>query len=94
MGRKVAFMAHILDKTGVVISNRQLSDRLWIIDIKVDALGTDLMPGQFVHMLIPGMEGHILRFLCERGRQRYHYLVSGCWFRQQASDNGRSRYGC
>ena len=61
MGRKVAFMAHILDKTGVVISNRQLSDRLWIIDIKVDALGADLMPGQFVHMLIPGMEGHILR---------------------------------
>ena len=69
-------MAHILDKTGVVISNRQLSDRLWIIDIKVDALGADLMPGQFVHM------------------QRYHYLVSGCWFRQQASDNGQSRYGC
>ena len=61
MGRKVAFMADILDKTGVVISNRQLSDRLWIIDIKVDALGADLMPGQFVHMLIPGMEGHILR---------------------------------
>lgn len=61
MGRKVAFMADILDKTGVVISNRRLSDRLWIIDIKVDALGADLMPGQFVHMLIPGMEGHILR---------------------------------
>lgn len=54
-------MANILEKTGVVVSNRQLSDRLWVIDIKVDALGVDLMPGQFVHMLIPGMEGHILR---------------------------------
>ena len=106
MGRKVAFMADILDKTGVVISNRQLSDRLWIIDIKVDALGADLMPGQFVHMLIPGMEGHILRrpfsvfYVSEDGTfdsvlQLPHVArPSGCWFRQQASDNGRSRYGC
>lgn len=53
-------MADILDKTGVVISNRQVSDRLWIIDIKVDAFGADLMPEQFVHMSF-WMEGHILR---------------------------------
>lgn len=99
MGRKVAFMADILDKTGVVVSNRQVSDRLWIIDIKVDALGADLMPWAvcpYAHSWDGGpySPSSFFGFLCERGRQRYHYPVSGCWFRQQASDNGRSRYGC
>ena len=61
MGGKVASMSVVLDKKGKVLANKRLTERLWLISIEVDGLGAQLQPGQFVHMQIPGMEGHVLR---------------------------------
>lgn len=54
-------MSVILEEKGKVLANRQLTERLWLVDIEVASLGSQLEPGQFVHLQIPGMEGHILR---------------------------------
>lgn len=61
MGRKVSSMSIVLDKKGKVLANTQLTERLWLVSIEVESLGAQLKPGQFVHMQIPGMEGHVLR---------------------------------
>lgn len=54
-------MSVILEEKGKVLANKRLTERLWLVDIEVDRLGAQLEPGQFVHLQIPGMEGHILR---------------------------------
>lgn len=54
-------MSKVLEKPGIVRENISLTDRLWLLKVEVDEIGSDLEPGQFVHILIPGMEGHILR---------------------------------
>lgn len=54
-------MSVILEEKGKVLANKQLTERLWLVDVQVDSLASQLKPGQFVHMQIPGMEGHILR---------------------------------
>lgn len=54
-------MSVILEEKGKVLANKRLTDRLWLVDIQVESLGAQLEPGQFVHLQIPGMEGHILR---------------------------------
>ena len=61
MGGKVEPMSAILEEKGTVLANKQLTDRLWLVDVQVENLASQLEPGQFVHMQIPGMEGHILR---------------------------------
>ncbi len=54
-------MAAIQDSRAVVLANQQVDDRLWLLTLEVEELGRLVEAGQFVHMLIPGMEGHILR---------------------------------
>ncbi len=54
-------MAAIQDTQAVVVANEQLHDRLWLVTVEAGELAAQVQPGQFVHMLIPGMEGHILR---------------------------------
>lgn len=54
-------MGAILEKPGVVVSNISLTNKLWLLKVEVEEIGKKLLPGQFVHILIPGMEGHILR---------------------------------
>ncbi len=54
-------MSVILEEKGKLLANKQLTERLWLVDIQVESLGAQLEPGQFVHLQIPGMEGHILR---------------------------------
>ncbi len=44
-----------------VISNEQVGPRLYIITLAAPQIAQTVQPGQFVHMQIPGMEGHILR---------------------------------
>ncbi len=54
-------MATIQDAQAKVLANEQLTDRLWLLTVEAGDLASKVQPGQFVHMLIPGMEGHILR---------------------------------
>ena len=54
-------MAAIQDVQAKVLANEQLTDRLWLLTLDAEDLASRVLPGQFVHMLIPGMEGHILR---------------------------------
>lgn len=66
-------MAQVLEQQGVIHSNKAYTDRLWIMEIDVDQIGQQVLPGQFIHVKIPGMEGHILRrpfsvyYTCEEG---------------------------
>lgn len=54
-------MGIVLEREGTVRDNQSLTDTLWLIKIDVDDIGENLEPGQFVHIQLPGMEGHILR---------------------------------
>ncbi len=54
-------MAAIQDTQAKVVANEQLTDRLWLLTVDAADIAGNVQPGQFVHMLIPGMEGHILR---------------------------------
>ncbi len=54
-------MAAIQDTQAKVVANEQLTDRLWLLTVDAAEIAGNVQPGQFVHMLIPGMEGHILR---------------------------------
>lgn len=66
-------MAQVLEQQGVVYLNKAYTDRLWVMEIDVDQIGQQVLPGQFIHVKIPGMEGHILRrpfsvyYTCEEG---------------------------
>ncbi len=51
----------IVNREGVLKDNRALTDRLFSMTIEVPDIAQALLPGQFIHVLIPGMEGHILR---------------------------------
>ena len=61
MGRGEVIMTCIKEREGVIRDNIALTEKLWLIKIDVDEIGADLQPGQFIHVLIPGMEGHMLR---------------------------------
>ena len=44
-----------------LISNEQLGPRIYMMRLEAPQLASALLPGQFVHMKIPGMDDHILR---------------------------------
>ena len=54
-------MTTVLERKGVICSNTSLTETLWLMEIEVADIASKLLPGQFVHVLIPGMEGHLLR---------------------------------
>ena len=54
-------MSTILERRGLIRSNEALTETLWLMKIEVEDIGAQLQPGQFIHVQIPGMEGHILR---------------------------------
>lgn len=54
-------MSTVLEKPGIVRQNIALTDTLWLMKVEVEEIGVQLQPGQFVHVQLPGMEGHILR---------------------------------
>ncbi len=54
-------MAAIQETAARVVANQQLTERLWLVTVEVGEMAAAVQPGQFVHMLIPGMEGHVLR---------------------------------
>lgn len=51
----------LTDETAQVISNENVGPGLYVIALEAPRIASALTPGQFVHMRIPGMEGHILR---------------------------------
>ncbi len=54
-------MGKLVDENGFILSNDQVGGSLYIMEVRAPLIAGSLMPGQFVHMRIPGMEGHLLR---------------------------------
>lgn len=51
----------LMDREGIVVSNTPLTDRLFEMVLEVSDIPAKVRGGQFVHVQIPGMEGHMLR---------------------------------
>ncbi|MDO4183110.1 MAG: dihydroorotate dehydrogenase electron transfer subunit [Coriobacteriia bacterium] len=51
----------LLDETAKIISNTCVGPRLWVVTLKAPQIAGAVLPAQFVHMRIPGMDDHILR---------------------------------
>lgn len=51
----------VMDREGLVVSNQALTSRLYEMVVSVDDIPGQVRGGQFVHVQIPGMEGHMLR---------------------------------
>ena len=54
-------MTKLIDESARVLSNQQVGPRLWLMKLEAPAIAPLVQPGQFVHMQVPGMEGHMLR---------------------------------
>ena len=54
-------MSNILQRQATLVQNKALTKVLYLAEIQVDDIGSALLPGQFVHVGLPGMESHILR---------------------------------
>lgn len=71
-----------VEETARVLDNRRLAAGIYVVELEAPAIASRACPGQFVHMRIPGMEGHILRrpfSLCGwgDGHARIMYQVVG-----------------
>ena len=51
----------LINERALLISNENVGPRIFLMKLHAPALASALKPGQFVHMRVPGMEGHILR---------------------------------
>ena len=51
----------MVDITAPVLDNHQVGPRLHLMTLSAPEIASSIKPGQFVHMQIPDMEGHILR---------------------------------
>ena len=51
----------MVDETASVLDNHEVGPRLHLMTLCAPEIAAQIEPGQFVHMQIPGMEGHILR---------------------------------
>lgn len=49
------------DHPSIVMSNRQKTDLLYIMSLRAPQLAGQVLPGQFVHMELPTLQGNILR---------------------------------
>ena len=52
---------NLVEERGRVLSNDHLGRNLYLVTVESEEIAKALLPGQFVHTLVPGMEGHILR---------------------------------
>ena len=50
-----------VDELCTLMANECLAKTLWDMELKAPAIASRIRPGQFVHMKVPGMDGHILR---------------------------------
>lgn len=51
----------LLNEIGTVVSNEEVGPRLFVMTIRSPRLAQNILPGQFVHTRLPGMDDHILR---------------------------------
>ena len=51
----------IIEETAQIVSNEQVDSKLFILGLKAPLIAQTALPGQFVHLGIPGIEAHILR---------------------------------
>lgn len=51
----------LINESCQIISNQKVGPRLYLMTLQASELAVRLRPGQFVHMLVPRMEAHILR---------------------------------
>lgn len=54
-------MTCVLERKAQIKTNKHLTDHLYVMELIVEDIPSLVLPGQFVHVQIPGMEGHILR---------------------------------
>ena len=50
-----------VDESCELIANERFTDSLWDMTLRAPQIAREILPGQFVHMKIPGMDGRILR---------------------------------
>ena len=50
-----------VDEACELLSNDRLSSVLWDMELRAPQIARAILPGQFVHMKVPGMDGRILR---------------------------------
>ncbi|MDD6650730.1 MAG: dihydroorotate dehydrogenase electron transfer subunit [Eggerthellales bacterium] len=51
----------VLSEDTVLLSQVQVTDRLYLATFQAPQIAAAVRPGQFVHLQVPGMEGHMLR---------------------------------
>lgn len=54
-------MQRKVDETCVILENEVVGPRLALMKLESASIASAIEPGQFVHVQLPGMEGHILR---------------------------------
>lgn len=54
-------MTQLINEKVELVSNEQLGPRLYLMRVIAPEIANRLLPGQFVHMRIPGIPDHILR---------------------------------
>lgn len=81
-------MSLILERKAQIKNNKRLTDQLYLIELIVDDIPELIKPGQFVHLQIPGMEGHILRrpfsvYHCRKNEKKLTILYQVVGFGSQ-----------
>lgn len=54
-------MTQLVNEKSKLLSNEQLGPKLYLMKLESPVIAGKILPGQFVHMRIPGMPDHILR---------------------------------
>ncbi|MDO4502552.1 MAG: dihydroorotate dehydrogenase electron transfer subunit [Coriobacteriia bacterium] len=54
-------MGKLINEKATVLSNENVGPRLWLLTVRCPQVAAAVRPGQFVHMLVPGMADHMLR---------------------------------
>ena len=54
-------MVRLVNEHARMLSNEQVGPRLHLMVLKSPAIAEAILPGQFVHMKLPGLEAHVLR---------------------------------
>lgn len=54
-------MGNLVNEKATVLSNQCVGPRLWLLTVRCPQVAAAVEPGQFVHMLVPGMADHMLR---------------------------------
>ncbi len=59
--RDVGVSPKMVDESAQIVSNERIAESIWRIDMLSPTIARTAEPGQFVHMRIPNLDGHVLR---------------------------------